>query len=312
MSDLPPRDPDAEQTAEPTTEPVEPVAAEMLDPTEWFEPPLVEPVTEPTVPDDYMPPTNDQSGFVDVQAPFVKQPPADGELTIDLVDLDGDQRRLLSYRLTELGIRHRVESDGLIAGTEAATAIHGQIAELFGSEDIEEVIDEADADEDEIVFDLASLSTEERRHLGMRLTGAGIAHIWEVGTDLVVSVADAPVIDSYIGEVRNPEGFADDEIASLEAESDVDDEAIYAAMSNLYVAADKLMQRPGDEATAGEFYLAADDVDGLPAPFGFDPRVWSQVLNLTLAIVDGLDAEADPEAIGDNAKSLRQILVNFV
>src|SRR5205085_5437033 len=98
----------------------------------------------------------------------------------------------------------------------------------------------------------------------------------------------------------------------LEDDSDVDDVAIYGAMSNLYVAADKLMQNPADEPTAGEFYLAADDVDGLPAPFGFDPRVWQQVLALTNSICDALDAESDPDGIGSDAKTLRQILVNYV
>jgi hypothetical protein len=187
-----------------------------------------------------------------------------------------------------------------------------EIIDVPESEDIDEVIEEADEEDDEIVFDLASLSTEERRHLSMRLTGAGISHIWEVATDLVVSVEDAPVIESYLDEVRNPDGFADEEIASLEDESDVDDEAVYTAMSNLYVAADKLMQKPDDEATAGNFYMAADDVEGLPAPFGFDPRVWTQVLGLADSIVNALDEEADPDAIGNDAKSLRQLLVNYV
>ena len=187
-----------------------------------------------------------------------------------------------------------------------------EIIEVPESEDIEEVIEEADDDEDEIVFDLAGLSTEERRHLSMRLTGAGISHIWEVATDLVVSVQDAPTIESYIEEVRNPEGFGDEELAALEEESDVDDEEVYAAMSNLYVAADRLMHAPDDEATAGTFYLAADDVEGLPAPFGFDPRVWTQVLGLADSITSALDAEGDPETIGNDAKTLRQLLVNYV
>lgn len=181
-----------------------------------------------------------------------------------------------------------------------------------GDENIDEVIEEADDDDDEIVFDLASLSVEERRHLSMRLTGAGIAYLWEVGSDLVVSVADAPVIESYVDEVRNPDAFGDDELVAFEGDDDIDDEAVYAAMSNLYVAADKLMQRPGDEPTAGTFYLAADDVDGLPAPFGFDPRVWTQVQSLTASILSALDAEGDVEAIGTDARSLRQLLVNYV
>jgi hypothetical protein len=72
------------------------------------------------------------------------------------------------------------------------------------------------------------------------------------------------------------------------------------------------MQKPGDEPTAGAFYMAADDVEGLPAPFGFDPRVWQQVLGLADSIIAALDAEADPAGIGTDAKTLRQLLVNYV
>ena len=277
----------------------------------------------PPVPDDYMPPTNDGTGFVSAHTGAVRPADSGEQIAFDVTDLAPNDRRALSLRLTQVGVEHHFDGPATLVGrVEDGSHIQGVMADFapleeppapyVDAEEIEEVIDEADDDEDEIVFDLAALSSEERRHLTMRLTGAGISHIWEVATDLVVSVADAPVIESYIEEVRNPDGFADDELASFEEDGEVDDEAIYAAMSNLYVAADKLMQRPDDDATAGEFYLAADDVEGLPAPFGFDPRVWTQVLALTDSITGALDAESEPDAIGDNAKTLRQILVNYV
>ncbi|MEY2469042.1 MAG: hypothetical protein QOF21_1740 [Actinomycetota bacterium] len=165
---------------------------------------------------------------------------------------------------------------------------------------------------DEVAFDTAHLSVEQRRHLSMRLTGAGITHRFEVGTDLVVGLSDADVIEGYLEEVQNPDGFDVEELDAFEEDNDVDDEAVYSAMSNLYVAADKLMQRPGDGPSQGTFYLAADDVEGLPAPFGFDPRVWAQVLGLTDSIVAKLDAVASENDIEPDVRSLRQLLVNYV
>ena len=165
---------------------------------------------------------------------------------------------------------------------------------------------------DEVVFDLAYLSSEERRHLSMRLTGAGITHRFDVATDLIVGLSDADAIEGYLGEVQNPDGFDVAELDAFEEANDIDDEAVYSAMSNLYVAADKLMQRPGDGPSQGTFYLASDDVEGLPAPFGFDPRVWAQVLALTDSIVAKLDAVASENDIGEDARSLRQLLVNYV
>lgn len=251
------------------------------------------------------------------------------EVVFDLSNLAAEQRQVLAMRLTAAAVAYHWEGSDLVASTSDAGAINDAIAVLQGaSSDIaymeaEPLVEaesgpsddtETPADPvalgDETVFDLLNLSAEERRHLSMRLTGAGIAHRWEVGTDLIVPTDSSDQIEFYVNQVRNPDGFGDDEIEAFD--EDVDDEAIYSAMSNLYVAADKLMQRPGDGSTINSFYDASDDVEGLPAPFGFDPRVWAQVLGLASSIADALDAEADEDMIGSDARTLRQLLVNYV
>lgn len=300
--------------------PVDPVAMPEPDPVPMPEP---TPMPEP-------PPAPEPVPVEPVPAPPIDPVPAPptSDVAFDLTALSVEARKQLSDRMNAVGIDYRFQdAEELFVPVEAVATVQGFVDDavelaappepeplplVIDHEEIEETIDEADEDADEIVFDLASLSSEERRHLTMRLTGAGISHIWEVATDLVVSVEDAPLIERYVEEVRNPDGFGDDELADFDEDSDVDDEAVYAAMSNLYVAADKLMQKPGDDANAGNFYLAADDVEGLPAPFGFDPRVWQQVLSLAESITTQLDAESDTEVIGNDARTLRQLLVNYV
>ena len=309
---------EAEPVAEPVGEPVaEPVAEPVVEPVSE---PVAEAVTEPPAQPDFLAPS-----YTVTDLSYMGTQPFD-DIAVELETLTEDQRGAVFAKLTDRGIPYRTEGATLFVRTDEATRVQGLVAEVanpepveellpplvIDTEEIEETIEEADEDEDEIVFDLAALSAEERRHLSMRLTGAGITHIWEVATDLVVSVKDAEVIETYVEEVRNPDGFGDEEIIAFDEDSDVDDEAIYAAMSNLYVAADKLMTKPADDALAGNFYLAADDVEGLPAPFGFDPRVWQQVLGLTDKIVAALDAESDPDGIGTDANTLRQLLVKYV
>jgi hypothetical protein len=308
-SSIPVRYHDTPEAAAPEPEPEAEPPAETET---WFNPPPVEVESvedhEPPLPEYLHRPEGViiGSAILPTEAPFE-------EIAFDIAPFSDEQREHLYARLVESNTAVRIEDDRtLYARLDDAALIEGYLADLAGSEDVEEVIADADEEDDEIVFDLSGLSTEERRHLSMRLTGAGITHIWEVATDLVVSVADAPMIERYVQEVRNPDGFGDEEIASFEEDSDVDDEEVYAAMSGLYVAADKLSQRPGDDATAGEFYIAVDDIDGLPAPFGFDPRVWSQVQELANKIADTLDAEGDEDAVGADAKVLRQLLVNYV
>ncbi|HVE95274.1 MAG TPA: hypothetical protein VNB24_10150 [Acidimicrobiales bacterium] len=170
-----------------------------------------------------------------------------------------------------------------------------------------------DPDGDETVFELNDLSMEQRRHLEMRLTGAKVVHRWEVGSDLVVNSDDADAIEAFLDEVEHPDGFGEEELEQLgDLDEDVDDEAVYKAMSDLYVAADRLQHAADDAATAGAFHLAADGVTGAPPPFGFDPRVWEQVKGLSSSLVAALNADADPEVVERDAHSLRQILANFV
>ncbi|MBA3655555.1 MAG: hypothetical protein H0W70_15335 [Actinobacteria bacterium] len=266
---------------------------------------------------------------VDAALRGTAEPPVVEELVFDLTNLAAEQRQVLAMRLSADGVEYRWEGMSLVASTANGAAIDDAIAQLQGAGSdpayteaapiIEAVPGPSDGAEaptdpialgDETVFEMLNLSSEERRHLSMRLTGAGIAHRWDVGTDLVVSTSAADQIEFYVNEARNPDGFGDDELEDFD--DDVDDEAIYAAMSNLYVAADKLMQRPGDGSTVNAFYDASDDVEGLPAPFGFDPRVWAQVLGLASSIADALDAEADEAAVGADARVLRQLLVNYV
>ena len=143
---------------------------------------------------------------------------------------------------------------------------------------------------DETVFELLGLASEERRHLSMRLTGAGIAHRWEVGTDLVVATSDADQIDSYIEEVQNPDGFADDELEAFDEER--------RRRSRLRGDEQSVRRRrPFDAASRrrvdDQFVLRrVRRVEGLPAPFGFDPRVWAQVLGLGELDRGSSDAEA--------------------
>lgn len=169
---------------------------------------------------------------------------------------------------------------------------------------------DADDDTDETVFELNEFAMEQRRHLEMRLTGARIVHRWEVGSDLVVNTSDADAVEGFLDEVENPDAFEVNELDDLS--EDVDDEAVYKAMSDLYIAADRLQHAADDPATAGSFHLAADGVAGAPPPFGFDPRLWAQVKELSASVVASLDADADPEVVEQDARTLRQILANYV
>jgi hypothetical protein len=161
-------------------------------------------------------------------------------------------------------------------------------------------------EEDEVSFDLADWTDEERATVGQRLTDDGIAHRWEE-TELVVDEADADVVEGVLDEVDYP-----DQLDEADEDEEVDDEAVYAVMSNLYVAADRLKDDPDDADRVTEFWHAAEAASTSPPPFGIDQQVWRQVQEVAGSIKEEIDQEADSDVMARDAASLRQMLSHYV
>ena len=180
-----------------------------------------------------------------------------------------------------------------------------------------------DEDSEVIVYELDEWTADQRGALEQRLVAAGIQHQWEtssgadvgesyepgnawsVGTDLVVSEQDEEFVDVLLDEVESPD--------ALEAvEDDGDDEAKYAVMSNLYVAADRLKDDPGDLAVAGEFFDAADAARAADAPFGIDPEVWRRVQELAGEVSRAIEQEDDDTQVQATSQRLRDVLFGYV
>ena len=176
-----------------------------------------------------------------------------------------------------------------------------------------------------IVYELDEWSPDQRGALEQRLVGADIQHQWEtpsgadveesyepgnpwvVGTDLVVGEQDEETVDALIDDIESP-----DALEAVDDGDGVDDEANYAIMGNLYVAADRLKDDPGDLAVAGEFFDAADAARTADAPFGIDPEVWRRVQELAADVSRAVEQEEDDEQVQAAAQRLRDVLFSYV
>jgi hypothetical protein len=189
----------------------------------------------------------------------------------------------------------------------------------------------SDTTEDEggevIVYELDEWSADQRGALEQRLIAADIQHQWESSTgadleagyeaaqpwvdatELVVGEQDEETVDALLDEVENPDALE----AVTEAEADdVDDEATYTVMSNLYVAADRLKDDPDDLALAGEFFDAADAASQIPAPFGIAGEEWRRVQELAAEVSRAIEQEEDDEQVQGHAQRLRDVLFTYV
>ncbi|HUP86262.1 MAG TPA: hypothetical protein VM143_11395 [Acidimicrobiales bacterium] len=189
----------------------------------------------------------------------------------------------------------------------------------------------ADDGEDEgnevIVYELDEWTADQRGALEQRLLTAGIEHQWESGTgadleagfeaaqpwvdatDLVVGEHDEETVDAILDEVESPDAL---DAVTDEEDGAIDDEATYAVMSNLYVAADRLKDDPGDLALAGEFFDAADAARTIEAPFGIDGEVWRRVQELAGEVSRAIEQEEDDSQVQAHAQRLRDVLFTYV
>lgn len=173
------------------------------------------------------------------------------------------------------------------------------------------VVGEAPPDADEVIYDLGDWSQDDRNQLELLLTGSSVIHRWEVGSDLVVLEADADGVERLMDEVEASGGVAPLPVTDDETD-DGDDEATYAVMSNLFVAADRLQKDPSDAAAAGDFYMAADATALTPPPFGIDAPIWQQVQELAASLAAALESDVDDDSIARDAAALRAMLAGYV
>jgi hypothetical protein len=165
-----------------------------------------------------------------------------------------------------------------------------------------------DAD-DALVYEMDGWEPGERTALDQLLAAASIAHRWD-GDDLLVPEDAEETVDSLMDRVEFPDAL---EAVSADEEDDLDDEAVYAVMSDLFVAADKLADEDTvDVESAGELVVAAAAASSTEAPYGVEPAAWKQVQQLAAGIVGAIESEADDDVVVREAASLRDVLRRLV
>jgi hypothetical protein len=174
-----------------------------------------------------------------------------------------------------------------------------------------EVVPPLAGEADEVVYDLSDYGLEDRNQIERLLTGSGVTHRWEVGTDLVVLEADADSVEKLMDEVEEA-GAVPPLPATEDDADDGNDEATYAVMSDLFVAADRLQHDPADAALAGDFYLASDAAAITPPPFGIDRLEWQQVQELARSLATAMESDVDDDVVARDAAALRAVLARYV
>lgn len=165
-------------------------------------------------------------------------------------------------------------------------------------------------DHEILVYELNTWTPDQRTTLETVLVEAGVTYQWE-GTDLLVPAADEAKVDGLLDTIEFPEAL--EEAPDAEDEEDIDDEAVYQVMSDLFVIADRIADAHAvDLAVAGDFIEAAAAAQETPAPFGVEARLWQQMQRLANEISEKLQNEEEDKVVIAEAATLRNALRGFV
>ena len=160
-------------------------------------------------------------------------------------------------------------------------------------------------EEDEVEYDLSEWETAERGLATATLSEADIPYRWEADLVLVVPAVAEGEVDQLLEELEGPEELDDD------VEGDGGDEA-QGAMSELFVAVDRLQHDPADPDVAADVLYAAGAVSTSSAPYGIERTVWRRIQGLASTVVTDLEEAADDETVAADARALREFLRDLV
>src|SRR5438045_818564 len=233
------------------------------------------------------------------------------EVAYKLEDWDDEDFVEAEEALRRAGITfRREEHDTLIVNPADEAAVDRRLDEV--ENDRVRIVQDLNGDgvavedtsHEELIYELVEWSPEMRNQLSLVLEREEVAHEWE-GDDLVVAAAVETQVDGLIDQIEQG-----DELPA--APEDVDDEADYNLLSDLFVAADRLANDPSDLALCGDVVDAAGPARTMPVPFGVDETAWRMIQQHTSSLVDAIEVEEPDDVVGERARILSDLLRAYV
>ncbi len=160
--------------------------------------------------------------------------------------------------------------------------------------------------EEEVEYDLGQWESSERASATTALVEADIPYRWHPDLVLVVPAVAEEEVDLLLDELGEV-----DELAEDDGDADGGADA-QAAMSDLFVAADRLQHDPTDVGLVADVLEAALTVDACLPPYGIERPVWKRIQSLAATLAADLEEAADEDTVAADARAVREYLRDLV
>jgi hypothetical protein len=165
-----------------------------------------------------------------------------------------------------------------------------------------------DPDAEKLLYELGEWTETEVAQLVEVLAGEDLAYDFDIDGNLVVLADDEARVEALLDGIEFPD--------ALEAEDSSPSEpgpVAYDVMSDLFFAADRLRHHARDHAGVLDLVAAAETIEAMRLPYGFEPAVWKRVVEGAVALRQLMESDdAEDEEIEAQADEYRGLLREFV
>lgn len=207
-----------------------------------------------------------------------------GQVGYELEGWGNQLKVTLEGMLDNAGINRAWEAGALVVAAHDEEAVDDLIATLEGSDQVE-----LDDDTPRVALEIEGLDADGQAELDARLIAGAVPHAWDDEGALLVAEADEDKVLAIVEEVLDG---PDDETDGLAAAD---------AMSDLYLAVDRLVHHTDDPKLIATYRAAAAAIQGLSVPYGFTTEDWEALVDSAGALAARLDPATDADGAGDAA-----------
>ncbi len=161
-----------------------------------------------------------------------------------------------------------------------------------------------------VEYEFENWDSDDRAAASEILTTHVVPFRWEPGLIMVVAAHREAEVDAILDELD--ESAAANDAALPEADEDWGQgEDAFAALGDLYDAADRLFHTPTGTTAANDLRVAGATVRGAPPPFGFNPVLWKTAGELATQL-ETLLTDGSNDDIRGGAEALRDVLAEHI
>lgn len=245
---------------------------------------------------------------VECGVPTTDEPPSEA------ADVGGADEEQLAYEFHEWTGQGRSVLDGMLARLNIDHAWQG--ATLIIREADEEAVDQCvaeaevvamptlDTTQPTVIYELDELDELQHGRLLRRMNEAGISHAFDREGALFVYERDEEKVDALF------EGLDEADLSERTFGPGVPGLNPVEAMSDLFVAGERLRKKPNDAKGVKGFVKIADTVEQMSLPYGIGADVWAQVVDQTMLLSGSLRGEdrLSDDEIEEMATDLHDLL----